>query len=64
MKAKVLKLFRDKDTGDLFMPNAFYEGDEKRLKALAKKGFVEYEAKEDDVKSVKKETKGSKRGNE
>lgn len=40
MKAKVLKRFRDKDSGVIYKVNSVYESNEKRLKELQKLGYV------------------------
>lgn len=41
MNAKVIKRFKDKYTGEIFLPGVFYEGTEERIKELIAKNKVE-----------------------
>ena len=41
MKAKVIKRFKDKYTGDLYVPGDLFEGETARVEYLISLGYVE-----------------------
>ncbi|NCD09938.1 MAG: hypothetical protein EOL98_11035 [Negativicutes bacterium] len=41
MKAKVIKRFKDKHTGERFLPGDLFDGETARIKELKDRGFVE-----------------------
>ncbi|TCT23387.1 hypothetical protein EDD68_107101 [Melghiribacillus thermohalophilus] len=52
---KVLKIFEDKHTKKVYIPGNEYHADPERLKELAEKGFIEYEAHNEDSNTEKDE---------
>ena len=52
MKAKVVKRFKDKYTGDRFFPGDLFEGEAARIKELTARGFIEIPEKEEPVKAI------------
>ena len=41
MKAKVIKRFKDKYTGDLYVPGSLFEGETARVEYLINLGYLE-----------------------
>jgi len=61
MKAKVLKRFRDKQTGEVLEVDTVYEGERERVKELQRLGYVgenESSVLDGNVESVKQAVEG------
>lgn len=65
MKHKVLKIFRDRESGKVFEPGSFYESkDHQRVTMLDEKGFVKANKEADTLKEEKPKSKTRKKASE